>query len=195
MRRITASLIIFLLVIQCGFVTIDAQHHAAHVHGNAQLKMVATSDALQIQVTIPAESTVGFEYAPKSQAEMEKVEEVKSILTTDGLFTFFRSGRFLKQPSALRLSPLTHNIEYTYDHTKSSHHTRHDHTAHSMHAEFILTRTYSRKTLASITHISTQLFSFFRDIKQIEVTIVSDENIAYSTLTPHESQLKLPQRI
>jgi len=114
MRRITASLIIFLLVIQCGFVTIDAQHHAAHVHGNAQLKMVATSDALQIQVTIPAESTIGFEYAPKNQAEMEKVEEV---------------------------------------------------------------------------------FSFFRDIKHIEVTIVSDENIAYSTLTPHESQLKLPQRI
>ena len=157
--------------------------------------MVATSDTLQIQVTIPAESTVGFEYAPKNQAETEKVENVKSMLTTDGLFTFLSSGRFLKRPSALQLSPLMHHIEYTYDHPKSSPHAGHDHTAHSMHAAFKLTRTYSRKTLASITHISTQLFSFFPDITQIELTIVSDDTIAYSTLTPQESQLKLPHRL
>ena len=50
--------------------------HGAHVHGQAKLDMAVDQNQLLVMVQAPAESFLGFEYQPKTDAEKKKVQQV-----------------------------------------------------------------------------------------------------------------------
>ncbi|MBM5572420.1 MULTISPECIES: DUF2796 domain-containing protein [Deefgea] len=69
-----------LLIMALVSIPVMAAPHSAHVHGVAELDVVV--DGLQVQITLesPADNLLGFERAPKSDYEKNKVKDVAAQL-------------------------------------------------------------------------------------------------------------------
>lgn len=74
-------------VLACSMLTILAgvayaasddghREHAAHEHGRGMLDIVAEGEELVVEFRIPAANVVGFEHAPRNDAEREAVRKV-----------------------------------------------------------------------------------------------------------------------
>ena len=63
------------LLAGAAFATSQDEHreHAAHEHGHGTLDIVVEGEELVIELRIPAVNVVGFEHAPRDQAEREAV--------------------------------------------------------------------------------------------------------------------------
>ena len=54
----------------------------AHTHGVADLTLAYERGVVEIQFELPAESVLGFEHQPKTQAQADSVDRVKEILNS-----------------------------------------------------------------------------------------------------------------
>lgn len=64
-----------------------AQGHA-HVHGQAQLEVVLDGNALQVTLSAPLDSIVGFEHAPRSAAQRQAAQAaLRSLADPAQLFS------------------------------------------------------------------------------------------------------------
>lgn len=52
------------------------RHHDAHVHGHAELNIVADGDQLAVQLETPAMNVLGFEHAATSKDDRKALDEV-----------------------------------------------------------------------------------------------------------------------
>ena len=59
-----------------------AAQQEAHVHGFAEINLAIEGGELQIEFVSPAESIVGFEYAPSTDAERHTLEDAIALLRT-----------------------------------------------------------------------------------------------------------------
>ena len=60
----------------------------AHTHGEGVLNIAIDSEGALIEVAVPADDLVGFEYTPSSQQEKNAVVDALEALGAEGLFTF-----------------------------------------------------------------------------------------------------------
>ncbi|WP_051258939.1 ZrgA family zinc uptake protein [Chitinibacter tainanensis] len=60
----------------------SAHEHAAHVHGVAELDVAIDGRQVLITLESPADNLLGFEHAPKSEAEKAKFAAVKTLLNS-----------------------------------------------------------------------------------------------------------------
>ena len=58
----------------------EAQHSAAHVHGEAGLTVVVDGADLIIELTSPAADLAGFESSPETAGQRERVQQVNRVL-------------------------------------------------------------------------------------------------------------------
>ena len=76
------------LCIGASFSNAESRRHGAHVHGVAELTIAQEGQVLEVQLTSPAMSIVGFETRAESAAQIEAVETAKaSLMKGGGLFT------------------------------------------------------------------------------------------------------------
>lgn len=62
-------------------------HQHAHTHGLLQLDVAIDSQSITLQFESPLDNFLGFEHAPRTDAERKKVREMVAALTSaDGLF-------------------------------------------------------------------------------------------------------------
>jgi hypothetical protein len=66
------------LAIACSTPAIAQQ--SAHVHGFASINLAIDDEELQIEFVSPAESIVGFEYAPSNATERKAVADAIELL-------------------------------------------------------------------------------------------------------------------
>jgi Protein of unknown function (DUF2796) len=57
-----------------------AQAHAAHTHGQARLDIAQEGRALVLNLTLPLDTAVGFERAPRTAAERQRAEQALTRL-------------------------------------------------------------------------------------------------------------------
>lgn len=57
-----------------------AQSHAAHTHGQARLDIAQDGRALVLNLTLPLDTAVGFERAPRTAAERQRAEQALTRL-------------------------------------------------------------------------------------------------------------------
>ena len=63
--------------------------HGAHVHGVAELNLAMEGAALELMLTLPAGSLLGFERRATSPEQVEAVGKAKSLLADGGALFFF----------------------------------------------------------------------------------------------------------
>lgn len=57
------------------------REHHAHEHGSGELQLVLDGPELVLNIKTPADDIVGFEYAPKTEAEKKKGSDAYKLLT------------------------------------------------------------------------------------------------------------------
>lgn len=78
-----------LLFSNLAFAEPHGKSTAAHVHGTIKIEMAVEGKTIDIDIDGPAESFVGFEYAPKSAAEKKAWKDAENLWTKDLLAKLF----------------------------------------------------------------------------------------------------------
>jgi len=102
------------------------RHHKAHTHGIGSLNIVIDQSEIHAEFEIPAESIVGFEYAPKSKAEKKAVSDAKSFWT--------RENNVFHLSKAARCSPKSSQVNFEFEKKKGHDHHQESHS--ELHANY-----------------------------------------------------------
>ena len=87
LRRTTGLAIAAALLAAAPFLTAQAQQQHAHVHGQLKLDVAVDGPTVVIDMESPLDNIVGFERAPKTDAEKKIVEDaVAQLRAADKLF-------------------------------------------------------------------------------------------------------------
>ncbi|KUM37925.1 ZrgA family zinc uptake protein [Pseudomonas sp. EpS/L25] len=78
----------------------------AHVHGESHLDMAQTDTGLELQWRSPAADLVGFEHAPRSQAEKDAVAALRQALENPQALVKLPAAAECKLAEATAVSPL-----------------------------------------------------------------------------------------
>ncbi|GMQ45329.1 zinc uptake protein ZrgA [Vibrio sp. 10N] len=132
--KLKMTLLAGLVVSQFAVAEDQFRQHDAHVHGHVEFNIAQDGQDLLVEITAPGADVVGFEHAPKTDAEKTaianaktKLKDVNSILTI---------------PAAANCKLVEAHIENTLesgDHDEHDHHDEHkdhdDHKGHDHHDE------------------------------------------------------------
>jgi hypothetical protein len=152
----------------------DAPHqHRAHEHGAASLEVTLEGKALEIALDGPADSFLGFEHAPRTDAERQTVARVEAQL---------------KQPSQL-FTPIpaagcraeTPRVEIKLPPPGSG----------ETHSEIEAVWRWQCGQPTLLSHVDVGLFKAFPRLRELRVQIVTEKGQTAAVLTPGAPRLKL----
>lgn len=134
----------------------------AHVHGKAELTIIAERNSLAVNAQIPAESLFGFEHHARSTTEKEKVFSVKKRLSRQDNVIHLKGGDC--QLKTLDID--TGSIMPDHPEKNS---TTHDlsHSHQQLHAEVILNYAFECNSPDDVDSMSLTLFEHFDGIEQV----------------------------
>ena len=113
-----------------------------HQHGVANGQFLIGDTKISIQLTIPADSIVGYEHQPETNTEKEVYKDAIERLEEDGLFTFFQESRYLKRKKQIQVRLDKQDIKFEVNgkrgsvnlendyHSSNHHHHNHHHNHH-----------------------------------------------------------------
>jgi hypothetical protein len=175
MRRVHILIFAVLIVTYSLATRTEAQDkHQAHRHGAATLQVSLDGKALHVALDSPADNLLGFEHAPRNEAQKKTVaradEQLKQPLqlftTTPGAECQSQSARVdMKLPAA---------------------------GSSETHSEIEAEWRWECKQPEALTHIDAGgLFKTFPRLKQLKVEIVTRQGQKTSTLKPGTARLKI----
>lgn len=213
-------LLVLLTGATIGWLSIEAQaeehhHHGAHVHGIAHLNVALEGKNLYMEFVSPAANIVGFEHAPKNQAQREAVEAARETLkNAEAVFTLPpAAGARLVEASVV--SEAEHNAHHDTEHGHEdehhhasehghegddhhekevgkghAHHAEDDHAGEA-HSDFRAEYRFVCQSPAKLTAIDVRLFEKFPGIEKIEVQLLTDTKQTALELTARKSKIRL----
>lgn len=148
------------------------ERHRAHQHGAAKLQVSVDGRSLQISFEGPADNILGFEHAPKNDAQKKTLARAEEQLRQPTLFAVPPAAECQAQPVRLdtRLpaagSGETHSemqVDWRWDCAKPQ----------------------------ALTHVDVGLFKAFPRLKQLRVEVVTPAGQTAAVLRPSAARLKL----
>ncbi|MCF7984952.1 MAG: DUF2796 domain-containing protein [Thiohalocapsa sp.] len=187
----------------------DHQHreHDAHVHGVASLNVAVDGDKLLIELDSPAVNLVGFEHAPRDDAQRAAVAKVKEQLA-DGaaLFVADAAAGCTLDTHAIDMAlakhdEAAHDHDHDHDHVEAgdgdhahgeetAHADAHDHdgdTHSDVHVEYAFTCANPQ----ALSTLDVRLFEVFPGTERLRVQTISaaGQNAAELTSASHRLPL------
>tara|TARA_A100001015_G_C15039534_1_gene738677 strand:- start:791 stop:1402 length:612 start_codon:yes stop_codon:yes gene_type:complete len=171
-----------------------------HVHGQATAEAILADGEFTIEITIPSDTVVGFEYAPQTDLEQKRVDKASTDFKRTPLFDFFHESRFLKRLTKVNPPSVIKDVDFVWDKSESNE-SDHDH-GHNHHDDHPHDHDYSSDNQGShaechiklrtvidpsVTHIKTNLFSLLPDLTDLTVVLVRDERQESFHLTPKDA--------
>lgn len=137
-------------------------HQQAHVHGQMELTLVVEGSRLVIEMASPLDNIVGFERAPRSEAEKKTVERALAKLRApEQLFAVDPAGRCKAGPVDLRSAALGVG--------------KAEPEAQAGHADLDATYTFECGDAAAARYIDVALFTAFKSARQIDAQIATPQ--------------------
>ena len=138
----------------------QAQQQHAHVHGQLKLDVAIDGPTIVIAMESPLDNIVGFERAPKTDAEKKTVEAaIAQLRAADKLFTIDPAANCKLGPVELRSSALGLGNP--------------DPSEPAGHADLDATFSFNCTNAAAAKFIDVNLFSAFKGTRQIDSQIAS----------------------
>ena len=160
---------LFAPLLACCALAADAQTQHAHVHGQLRLDVAVDVGTLTISIESPLDNIVGFEHAPRTDAERKAVQQaVAQLRSADKLFAIdpaaeCRLGQVDLDAPALGLGVARPGEP-------------------AGHADLDGSFTFECRSAAQARFIDVGLFGAFRNARQIDVQIVTPEGQYQRTL-------------
>ncbi|USD60751.1 DUF2796 domain-containing protein [Vibrio sp. SCSIO 43140] len=115
--KLKMTLLAGLVVSQFAVADDHFRQHDAHVHGHVEFNIAQDGQDLLVEITAPGADVVGFEHAPKTDAEKAAMADAKAKLNNvDSILTI---------PAAASCKLVEAHVENTLE--KGEHHDEHDH--------------------------------------------------------------------
>jgi hypothetical protein len=149
----------------------------AHVHGQIKLDVAVEGPTVVVTMEAPLDNFLGFERAPRNDAEKKTVDEaVAKLRAADTLFAIDPAGNCKLGPVNLRAPVLGLGKADAGDATGS-------------HADIDATFAFNCATASAVKFIDVALFTAFKGPSQIEVQIVSPQGQFKRTLKRPNARL------
>lgn len=162
LRRISGLAISAALFAAAPFVSAQAQQQHAHVHGQMKLDVAIDGPTVVIDMESPLDNIVGFERAPKTDAEKATVEAaVAQLRAADKLFAIDPAANCKLGPVDLRSGALGLGNP--------------DPNEPPGHADLDATFSFNCTNAAAAKFIDLNLFSVFKGLRQIDSQIASSQ--------------------
>ena len=160
LRRISGLAIAATLFAAAPFLSAQAQQQHAHVHGQMKLDVAIDGPTVVIDMESPLDNIVGFERAPKTDAEKATVEAaVAQLRAADKLFAIDPAANCKLGPVDLRSGALGLGNP--------------DPSEPVGHADLDATFSFNCTNAAAAKFIDLNLFSVFKGLRQIDSQIAS----------------------
>lgn len=179
-----------LLTYFCFLFSFCFAEQGVHRHGVANGEFLIDDAKISIQLTIPADSIVGYEHQPETKSEKEAYKHAIERLEEDALFTFFEESRYLKRKKQIQVTLDKQDINFKVNdkiisiNSDDDHHSR-NHQPHlegEYHAEFEINLVYGFSEQPSLDSFSTALFERFPGIKIVDVKLIAEDNARHIKL-------------
>jgi hypothetical protein len=187
MLTVLRSLILMVII------TSMATFAEPHIHGKAAAQVVVVGDQVSIQVSIPGNAVVGFEYQPIATPEKNQVLQAVQTLQSLELISFFKSSWGKK--TAIKLDFVSGSAVFTSPNnqdnakptSKSSHQHGHHHVPNSSeHLEFVIKQQWRIQNALDLDIAFTQMFEAFPLLEQLHIALVIGNTQAHAILTKSE---------
>ena len=217
-RLAAASVPIFLAT-----VALAAEHehreHDAHAHGHGTLDIVVEGDQALIELRIPAVNVVGFEHAPRDDAEHEAVRRALEPLQDGGsLFALSADADCAVEAAAADIVSLSEDDHHDEGDHEADEHAAHEdeHAAHEdeheahedehaehddegsetaageeEHSELQATYLFRCGAPAQLGQIDVRLFEHLHDVEEISVRVVTPTAQSATDLHPGSTAVAL----
>ena len=167
-RRPVFPLVIAALLAGPPLASAQAQH--AHVHGQLKLDIAVDGPTVVISMDSPLDNIVGFERAPKTDAERQAVEDaVTALKAADRLFAIDPSANCKLGPVELESAALGLGRKGAA-------------AATDTHADLDATFAFNCTNAAAARYIDVNLFNAFKGTRQIDAQIVTPQGQFQRTL-------------
>ncbi|SCX39843.1 DUF2796 domain-containing protein [Variovorax sp. EL159] len=160
LRRTCGLASVAALLAATPFLAAQAQQQHAHVHGQLKLDVAVDGPTVVIDMESPLDNIVGFERAPKTDAEKKTVEEaVAQLRAADKLFVIDPAANCKLGPVDLRSGALGLGNP--------------DPNEPVGHADLDATFSFNCTNAAAAKFIDVNLFGVFKGLRQIDSQIAS----------------------
>lgn len=163
----------------------EGHAHGAHVHGLAHLDAALDGADLAVEVRVPGWDLVGFERAPRDDAERSKVEAARRMLT-DGarLFAFEPAGACVpKQPGQVLLPAALADGVHGHEHAGHEHsHGKGSAGGHP--GDWTASWSFTCADPSTLRAIRVDWFDAFQGTERIEVQWIGPAGQSGHELTP-----------
>lgn len=169
----------------------SAQQQQAHVHGHMTLDVAVDAQTITLAVESPLDSFLGFERAPRTDAERKRVADlVARIQSADSLFQPDPEGACKLSKVALSSAALglgeKQDDEHGHDHAdKKAHDHEHEHASIDIDIVFICTQATEAR------FIDVKLFDSYPRIRTVAAQVATPQGQFKHTLRKGTSRLNL----
>jgi hypothetical protein len=174
----------------------EHREHGAHVHGIAQLNVAVDGSALLIELDSPAANILGFEHAPRTDAQRAAVDDAR-VRLADGAALFRPSvdaGCVLAEHEIdLTLgaedAEHEHEAEQAHEHAAEHAHAHEgDAEVHSdIHAEY----RFECEAPSALQALDLRLFEVFPATEQLRVQVITPAGQRAAELSAGSTELRL----
>jgi hypothetical protein len=171
--RVLSLILCALLAATAPAPAADKDRHGAHQHGAATLQVSLDGGVLQIAYEGPAENILGFEHAPRSEAQRKTVARAEEQLR--------QSAQLFTTPPAAACQARPARIEMKLPSPGSG----------ETHSEIEVEWRWDCARPEALAHVDVGLFRAFPRLKQLRAQVVTAKGQTTALLKPTSARLKI----
>jgi hypothetical protein len=171
--------------------------HAAHEHGKATLDVALDGGRLEVRLATPAINVLGFERAPRTDAEKQAVADATALLGRHKeLFSFPVAARCAGYPATVTAPEWAaasgaggksgkggKDAKHDHDHA-------HDHGDHE-HADYVATWTFTCAAPAALAFVDAPLVGRLQPGTTVQANVITDALQNRQDLTVSAARIRL----
>lgn len=168
----------------------------AHVHGISLLHIAIDGSVLALEFEAPGMDLVGFEHAPKTDAQHQSIEDAMTALNApEALFGLPDTAQCARTQTTVH-GP-THEAEHSeakdHEHgTPHGHDTKHTETQADTHSEFHAVYAWSCKEIDALHMLTPTLLTRFPRMQTITVMYATPKGQGTLEVTTSTPSVRLP---
>lgn len=155
----------------------DANAGVAHVHGAAQVVIAVDGKELQLELTSPLDSLVGFEHAPRTAQQQRAVADMMAAFRQPEQLFAPTAGAQCKAGPPVVSSPMTDGAGPAGD------------TGADAHGELQATIVFRCLVPTALRSVEFKLLDVFRRMKRVDVQLAGPKGQKAATITSSQRSL------
>ncbi len=184
-RHLIAAIVALSHALAPGPAAAEPGHHQAHVHGVAKFTLALEDPRLELVLTSPANSIIGFEHKASSPDEVMAVVAAQSRLRdTTTLFSFIGADCALQTVDIDMTAVMESDAgEATAQDERDHHEADHHHKENGSHTDISARYSYNCTTTTDLRALRVGQDALLFGLETIEVMWVSDRGQGATVLT------------